>query len=349
MASIKDGTVLGKEMVKRAATKTPNLVVGAVAVAASAALLNLLPLVLFGIGEAVYLLFRAQDQKLANEILRERQDVKVKRVSENRESLYRRVHALFTQYPFTEWVGRGVLPNYLEIYDGVNDKRERVARIIHDRADLNATMESDILRQLDHLQTAFLKFVQARIAHLQVLTGVRVDERRLTPSPVAIERPGRLRKALDFFTEPSESEPVYRVTEEREAVRPRQTNRGAANPFDIDARLAEFDAKIAELEMRAKRQPSVATILEERIEKVLKPRKQLLIDCRERDARVTEQLDALPEVFELILERVSIAEFSASEITGHMGAVVAQVEETERFVEEMRPMMDDLSLDGLTT
>lgn len=343
MASIKDPTVLGKEMAKRAASKTPNLLAGAIAVGASAAFLNPLPLVLFGIAEAVYLLFAVQNQKLANEILRERQEVKVKKVSENRESLYRRVHSLFTQYPFTEWVGRGVLPNYLDIYDGVNDKRERVARIIHERADLNATIESDILRQLNHLQTAFLKFVQARIAHLQVLTGVRVDDRRLTPPPVMPERPGRVRKMFEFFTESPDAEPAYRVTEEREVARPRRTNRGATDPFDIDARLAEFDAKIAELEGRAKRQPSVAAILEERVEKVLRPRKQLLIDCRERDARVAEQLDALPEVFELILERVSIAEFSASEITGHMGAVVAQVEETERFVEEMRPLMDGLT------
>ena len=54
------------------------------------------------------------------------------------------------------------------------------------------------------------------------------------------------------------------------------------------------------------------------------------------------QLGAFSDVFEVILGRVSASQLSATEVASYMGTVVEQVLETERFVESLRPAMDEL-------
>ncbi|HEV2847096.1 MAG TPA: hypothetical protein VG477_19725, partial [Thermoanaerobaculia bacterium] len=69
---------------------------------------------------------------------------------------------------------------------------------------------------------------------------------------------------------------------------------------------------------------------------------ELLLECQKRDQLVVAQLGAFSDVFEVILGRVSASQFSATEVSSYMSSVVEQVVETERFVDSLRPAMDEL-------
>ena len=70
--------------------------------------------------------------------------------------------------------------------------------------------------------------------------------------------------------------------------------------------------------------------------------RELLLECQKRDQCVVAQLGAFSDVFEVILGRVSASQFSATEVASYMGTVVDQIVETERFLDTLRPAMNEL-------
>ncbi len=112
-------------------------------------------------------------------------------------------------------------------------------------------------------------------------------------------------------------------------------------PPNVDQRLAEIETKVERLRELAEKEPATARTREWHIG-ILEKQRELLVDCQNRDQCVVAQLGAFPDVFQVILGRVSAAQFSATEIASYMGSVVEQIEETERFVESLRPSVDQL-------
>ena len=109
----------------------------------------------------------------------------------------------------------------------------------------------------------------------------------------------------------------------------------------FERRLAEVEGKIARLRELAEQEPVTAATRQWHIG-ILEKQRDLLRECRERDQRVVAQLGVFTDVFEVILGRVSAAQFSPTEIVGTMAPVIAQIEDTERFIASLRPAMDEL-------
>ncbi len=109
----------------------------------------------------------------------------------------------------------------------------------------------------------------------------------------------------------------------------------------VEKRLAEVDAKCQALKALAEKEPATARTRQWHIG-ILEKQRDLLLECQKRDQMVVAQLGAFTDVFEVILGRVSASQFSATEVASYMGAVVEQVVETERFVDSLRPAMDQL-------
>ncbi|MDP9122556.1 MAG: hypothetical protein M3O15_14505, partial [Acidobacteriota bacterium] len=107
----------------------------------------------------------------------------------------------------------------------------------------------------------------------------------------------------------------------------------------VAARVAEIEARIGGLKDLAAREPATAETRQWHIG-ILQKQEELLRDCQTRDQQVVAQLTAVPDVFEVILGRVSAA--PVSEVASYMGSVVEQIEETERFVATMGPAMDEM-------
>jgi hypothetical protein len=91
----------------------------------------------------------------------------------------------------------------------------------------------------------------------------------------------------------------------------------------------------------AQQEPSTAKTREWHVA-ILEKQRDLLLECRERDQHVVAQLGVFTDVFEVILGRVTATQFSPGEIVSSMAPVVEQIEETERFIETLRPAMDEL-------
>jgi hypothetical protein len=130
---------------------------------------------------------------------------------------------------------------------------------------------------------------------------------------------------------------VFRLQPARPAAQP-----APASPLpSVEKRLAEVDDKVKQLTELAQQEPATARTRQFHIG-ILQKQRDLLLECQKRDQCVVAQLGAFSDAFEVILGRVSASQFSATEVASYMGTVVEQVVETERFVDSLRPAMDEL-------
>ena len=110
---------------------------------------------------------------------------------------------------------------------------------------------------------------------------------------------------------------------------------------DVGVLVADLDARIAALRDLAAREPAAAKTREWHIG-ILQKQQELLHDCGSRDQQLVAQLTAVPDAFDVIAGRISAAQFDAAELAAYTGGVVEQIEETEKFVQTMRPVTDEL-------
>src|SRR3989338_7506822 len=168
---------LCKESAKRAAKSGGVTVTGAVSLLASAILVNPLPLILWGIGSAGWVLHSATSPKRIQAILDEDKREKRDAMAREHEKLRSRVISLLQRWPFAIWFRKQELPDYLEMLTGVEETCERIIQTAHDRQEVEMPVEKEIVSKVAAPPLAFLTFLEARVAPLQILTGVRIGGR----------------------------------------------------------------------------------------------------------------------------------------------------------------------------
>jgi hypothetical protein len=326
-----DKTTLLKKSIAKAIQSPGNVVSGAVCLAASAVLWNPLPLILWGLGATGWVTFASQGDRFIKQIEAEEQRKADLKTEQDRELLRQKVEASLAEPPINNWTRAGLLPDYMAVYRRLTEIRGRVTKVLGDRTDLDATTKSGILQQLGYMLTAYLNFVRERLAYLQILVTIRPGAD--TPAPAAA------------MPAPNSSLATPRKDLRILPVKPAQP----ASPLpSVEKRLAEVDAKIQQLQELAKSEPATARTREFHIG-ILQKQRDLLLECQKRDQLVVAQLGAFSDVFEVILGRVSASQLSATEVASYMGTVVEQVLETERFVESLRPAMDELMVGTAAT
>jgi hypothetical protein len=303
---------LWKRKIGRALKKPGNVITGAVSLAASAALWNPLPLILWGLGATAYTFFRAGGDGLEKELKAEESAAKKRQIAAEREALRQHVESALVQSPASEWIQAARIPDYRGIFRRLAGARGRVADLLAQRDTQDAFSGTPILEQLDYLLTVFLSFVRERLAYLQILQHFRAANDGGAPPP----------RVLDVRSRSVRVPPP--------PVLP-----------DFEDKLAEIDRRVAELRELAKAEPATARTREWHVG-ILEKKRELLLDCQKRDQYVEAQLAAFPDVFDVIVGRVGASQFSAGEVASYMGAVVEQVEESERFVASLKPAMDEL-------
>lgn len=329
-----DSKTLWKKAATKAALAPGNMISGAVALAASAALWNPLPLILWGLGATGWVSLASSAQRYHKVVLAEERQSAEAQVVAERAALLQRVQALFSEPPVPNWVRRGVLPDYLAFFRRLSDIRDRVAKILAERPEMDDGTVEGILRQLDYMLGAYLQFVRERVSYLQLLSSIRpggpdmgsnpaIPAAPVQPPPLPVSpMPNRYQRSGKGQIRPVDEIP-------------------AEPPASVEQRLAEIDVKIKKLKDLAQREPATARTREWHVS-LLEKQRELLLDCQRRDQCVVAQLGAFPDAFEVILARVSASQFSATEIASYMGNVVEQIEETERFVASLRPAVDQL-------
>lgn len=306
-----DSKTLTQKTVQRAVRAPGNLVTGALSLAASAALWNPLPLILWGLGSAGWVLFAASNKKIARQVIEDERRARFMAAEREREALRMKIEGMLLEQPVQGWMRGGYLPDYMGVYRRLLEVRDRVARVMRDRGEVEHATQEGVLGQMGYMLTAFLHFVRERVIYLQILNNVRPRGANEAPPPP-----------------------------------PPSGRRFGREPFPVqlpavEQRLAEVDQKIAQLGELAAKEPATAKTRQWHIG-ILEKQRELLHECQKRDQCVVAQLGAFADVFEVILGRVSASQFSATEIASYMGSVVEQIEETERFVESLKPAMDEL-------
>lgn len=306
---------LWKKSAAKAAQAPANLITGAVSLAASAALWNPLPLILWGLGATGWVMFASTSQKYLKQVLDEEKLAQAMQRERDREALRQKVEGMLLENPVLGWVRAGHLPDYMGVYRRLLEVRDRVARVLSERREIEAATGAGILGQLGYMLTAYLHFVRERIVYLQILANVRPRGGGVPPPPPP---PGAKRRGGGPVP-PLPTSPLP----------------------SVERRLDEVAEKIGQLQELMQQEPATARTREWHIG-ILEKQRELLLETQKRDQCVVAQLGAFSDVFEVILGRVSASQFSATEIASYMGSVVEQIEETERFVDSLRPAMDEL-------
>ena len=325
-----DKTTLLKKSIAKAIQSPGNVVSGAVCLAASAVLWNPLPLILWGLGATGWVSLAATGDRYVRQIEDEEHRQAELKAEADREVLRQKVEAGLAEAPISNWMRAGLLPDYMAVYRRLAEIRGRVSKVLGDRDDLDAVSKSGILQQLGYMLTAYLNFVRERVAYLQILTTIRPGadtpspQPALAAAPAATPAPDR-RRGIQIQIQP----------------RPLPPPAPAAPLPSVEKRLAEVDDKVKQLQELAQQEPATARTRQFHIS-ILQKQRDLLLECQKRDQCVVAQLGAFSDVFEVILGRVSASQFSATEVASYMGTVVEQVVETEKFVDSLRPAMDEL-------
>ena len=326
-----DKRTLLKKSIAKALQSQGNIVSGAVCLAASAITANPLPLILWGLGATGWVTLAATGNRYVQQIEEEERRDAESKAEAARELLRQKAEASLAEPPINNWVRNGLLPDYIITYRRLAEIRGRVARVLADRTDLDSASKANILEQLGYMLTAYLNFVRERVSYVQILATIRPGLDALSSQPAAAPTAPTIpvidkRRGIQVQTQPG--------------LRPAAPPPPSSMP-NVERRLAEVDDKIKQLQDLAEREPATARTRQFHIS-ILQKQRDLLLECQKRDQCVVAQLGAFSDVFEVILARVSASQLSANEVASYMGNVVEQVMETERFVESLRPAMDQL-------
>lgn len=329
-----DTRTLLKKSIAKAIQSPGNLVGGAVCLAASAVLWNPLPLILWGLAATGWVSMAATGDRYIKQIEEEERRGELAKAETDRDVLRQRVEALLADPSVAQWTRAGLLPDYLGSYRRLAEIRGRVTQVLADRSDLDEVTKSGILQQLGYMLTAYLSFVRERVAYLQILVAMRPASDSVSDEPPA---PAVIAPA----PQTAQMSPIRLGPRQQVARPPAPPPPPPPALPTVEKRLAEVDAKCQALKALAEKEPATARTRQWHIG-ILEKQRDLLLECQKRDQMVVAQLGAFTDVFEVILGRVSASQFSATEVASYMGAVVEQVVETERFVDSLRPAMDQL-------
>lgn len=327
-----DKRTLLKKSIAKAIQSPGNVVAGAVSLAASAVLWNPLPLILWGLGATGWVTLGATGDRYIRQIEEEERRDAERKTEAERELLRQKVEASLAEPPINNWTRANLLPDYMAVYRCLGDIRGRVSKVLADRTDLDEPSKSNILQQLGYMLSAYLNFVRERVSYLQILATIRPG----ADAPLSLQPP-----AAATTAPPPPPDRRRGIQVQIQPGRPLAPAQPSSPLPSVEKRLAEVDDKVKQLQELAEKEPATARTRQFHIG-ILQKQRDLLVECQKRDQCVVAQLGAFSDVFEVILARVSASQLSANEVASYMGGVVEQVMETERFVESLRPAMDQL-------
>ncbi len=319
---------LWKKSMKRAALSPGNVVSGAVSLATSAVLWNPLPLILWGLGSAGWLVHAGTSDKQLRRTVDEDRAGAEARSAADREALYQSLVRMLGEEPFATWAQSGRLPSYPDEFRKLQAMSERIAQILKERPEFEMSTEAGVSRQLSQMLAAYLSFVKARLTYLQILRSVpKAADPAPAPPPRMASQPrsDKRRGGVDVV-------PPFSVTP------PPSIGEPLPHAGEL---LGSLDRRIEALKERAEREPAAASALGWHRD-ILEKQRTLLVECVERDQSIEAQLEAFPDAFHVILGQVSASQVDQGEILASMGSLVGRIEETERFVRAVAPRMDEI-------
>ncbi|HEY5944450.1 MAG TPA: hypothetical protein VIV40_03120 [Kofleriaceae bacterium] len=285
----------------RALTSPANLLAGAGALALSALTWNPLPLILFGLGEPVWLYTRATRTPAETRI--------------GIKTLEHQLGALMLHSPCGHWASTGKLPNYAAIYAQLQATRDQTTRIVSDRRDAASTLAQDIAARMDDMLHAYLVMVRERLLFHCALANVFPQLPEPPAPPRLVER---LARAL-VIQAPKQTPPWRDDT-----------------PFvSLTAATNELQRKIAGFQAQIAQQPAHEEVYRPIIESLTKHLRELEVRGK-YDRQRAAQLEVFPDQFAIIQQKLGTPQPDYDDVVTDMKLLLEQTDDTVSLAEELR-------------
>ncbi len=291
----------------RALAAPGNLLAGAGALALSALTWNPLPLVLYGLGEPVWLYSATSSRRYDDQLRIEDQEAVQARRRRGLAWLGCQLRALLNETPCGSWTQRRHLPDYAGTYTRLVEIRDQTAHIVTTRNAFARALEEDIVARMDDMLRAYLTMVRERLLFHCALARIypqlaELDDAQLA-GPVLAAPPRSVSSETPFVT--------------------------------IEAALAEVRAKIRGFEATLVTRPQHAEVYRPIIE-TLEKRCHELERRGKSDLEIGAQLEVFPDQFEIILGKLATPQADVGEVVDDMKLLLEQTDDTVRFAEDMR-------------
>jgi hypothetical protein len=306
---------------RRALASPGNLIAGASAVLAAAVTWNPLPLILYGLGEPVWLYTATTSERYTRRLRDERKQAAA---TESRRALAWREHqlaVLLRTTPCGLWVRRGLLPDYAATYARLVEMRDQAAQIVERRHDAANALEQDIVARMDDMLRAYLMMAKERLLFHCALAKIYPQ---LPEPPAAAPPPSLLDRIKHALVAPQALEPTQLVPW-----------RDDTRFVSLDDASGEIRGKLAGFARETQRTPSHDEVYRPMIE-VLERRTDELELRGKNDLTMAAQLEVFPDQFELILHKLATTQADVSEVAGDMKLLLEQTDDTVRFAEDTR-------------
>jgi hypothetical protein len=303
----------------RALTAPGNLIAAAGATMVAAITWNPLPLVLYGLGEPLWLYSATSGRRYTRLLLEERKHAAIARGQLALEWREQQLVALLNGTPCGRWTKRGHLPDYMTTYGRLVEMRAQTARIVAGRDDAARALEEDIVTRMDDMLRAYLMMVKERLLFHCSLAKVYPQ---LPEAPPA--GPGtawdKLKAAL---ITPPQDDP-------------------APPPWAYDTGFVSVEAAIGEVRDRlqgfrreVQRNRDHEEVYAPMIE-VTERRMEELAQRGRHDLGLAAQLKVFPDSFEIILNKLATTKADVSEVVGDMKLLLEQTDDTVQFAADTR-------------
>jgi hypothetical protein len=305
---------------RRALASPGNLIAGAGAVLAAAVTWNPLPLILYGLGEPVWLYTATTSGRYTRQMRDERKGAAA---LEGRRALAWReqqLAVLLEATPCGLWTRRGQLPDYAATYTRLVAMRDQTAQIVASRHDAAQALEQDIVARMDDMLRAYLMMAKERLLFHCSLAKVYPQ---LPEPPAAAPRlslADKIKRALVTPAEPEPAAPAWRDD---------------TRFVSLDDARGEVRGKLAGFARDTQRVPDHEEVYRPLVE-VLERRLGELELRGKNDLTMAAQLRIFPDQFEIILNKLATTQADVGEVVSDVKLLLEQTDDTVRFAEDTR-------------
>jgi len=306
---------------RRALTSPGNVIAGLGAILASAVTWNPLPLILYGLGEPVWLYSATTSARYTRQIRDGRKGAALAEGSRVLAWRELQLAVLLQATPCGDWIRRGQLADYATAYARLVALRDQAAELVGRRHDAANALEHDVVSRMDDMLRGYLMMATERLLFHCALAKLypRLPE---LPAPVAPR--SLLARLKDALVAPATAAPEQPIPW-REAT-----------PFvSLDAARDEIRAKRAGFQHDLERGPAHADVYGPMIDALA----QRLGEFDRRghnDLIMAAQLQVFPDQFEVILHKLAITETDVGEVVADMKLLLEQTDDTVRSAEATR-------------
>ena len=306
---------------RRALASPGNLIAGAGAVLASAVTWNPLPLILYGLGEPIWLYAATTSGRYARAITDDRRSAARDASRRALASSEHQLTGLLAATPCGEWVRRGHLPDYATGYRRLVGLRDQAEHIVEHRHDAANVLEHDIVARMDDMLRGYLLMARERLVFHCALAKIYPQ----LPEPAAAAPPpsllGRIKRALIATADPAPGA----LPESRDATR-------FVSLADAEREIRD---KLAGFARDIDRNPAHDEVYRPIIDSLERRLGELAVRGQ-HDLAMAAQLKVLPDQMDIILNKLATTQADVSEVTADVKLLLEQTDDAVRFAQDTR-------------